>query len=324
MKFKGLSLILICLCFLILFQNEDVRFLISPKLHEPFINYTPYWFSSEIENQKRVNFTWVKKDLDLVKELGFKGIKLWCIEGLEQRNLTVKLFDYCSEIELKIILPFRIWRPEQFPNNLTAINEFKDFLRDLIPKIKNKSALYFYVVHYPIDFSNPYNYAKTWFDNETYKFRLREIISLIRELDCNHDIYMALEFNPYWNPPLDLGNIKGYGVEPYSWHTPYNFDVHRIVDFVKYFEDKGLSVYIDEYGLHTNNLVTHGYCVNETVKTEILETFIKWIFDKPYIWSYFSLHDTNEADWGLAYANNTLKPSGEMVKSLLPKITHYG
>jgi len=314
------------------YQIEEIRIIITPKRHQPFIAYTPYWFLDEEENQKRANITWIRRDLDLVRELGFKGIKLFCIEGLEKHNLTRKLLKYCNKINLKVIMAFRIWRPEQFPKNVTVLREFSDFLRNLIPKIRDEEALYLYALHYPINYSDINGYAKTWFKNETYKLNLQQIINLIHQLDPNHNIYMALEFNPELNPPLNLKNIMGFGVEPYSWNTPETINLEKIIAFLKYFEDKGKHAIIDEYGLQTNRgydewiithgEVNHGYCINEKMKAKILRYLILWIFNKPYIWCYFALHDTREADWGIAYPNNTLKESGKAIKSLLQKTTN--
>ena len=315
---------------IIAFGIEEIKIIFSPKLHKPFISYTPFWFEDEADNQKRADFSQVKEDLDLVKFLGFEGIKLFCIEGLDYHNLTIQLFDYCHSIGLKITLPFRIWRQEQFPNNQTAVEEFMDFLSDLIPKVKDKEALYFYVVHYPVDYSDIYGYAKRNFKNGTYITRLQEIISLIQNLDTKHDIYMALEFDPKLEAPYDLDFVKGFGVEPYLWNTPYCIDLLTILYHLGYLEIKGKVVFIDEYGLQTNRgfrlwrakhgEVKHGYCVNEQTKAKILRDFVIWVLDKPYPWSYFALHDTAEADWGLAYSNNTLKYSGQVAKHVLSKI----
>ena len=65
-------------------QIEEIRIIITPKLHKPFIAYTPYWFLDEEENQKRANITWIRRDLDLVRELGFKGDKTLLHRGFRE------------------------------------------------------------------------------------------------------------------------------------------------------------------------------------------------------------------------------------------------
>ncbi|MEM3645277.1 MAG: hypothetical protein QXM87_02875 [Candidatus Bathyarchaeia archaeon] len=317
---KLFTLLVALLLVLIMFSIEDFRIAFSPKMHTPYIAYTPYWFDDESENLKRTSFKQVKADLDLAKSLGFKGIKLWCIEGLEYNNLTEKVFDYCAEIGLEILLPLRVWRQEEFPNNNDAIRDFLNFLNILIPKIKDKKALRFYILHYPIDYSDIYGYAQTWFKTEKYRMKLQGIIMFIKQLDPKHKVYMALEFDPKFGAPYDLG-VDGFGVEPYSWNTPYSFDPHKIIEYLRYFEDQGYYVFIDEYGLHTTKGVNHGYCINEETKTRILRDFIMFIYSKKYLWCYFSLFNTSEADWGLAYANGTLKQSGLMIRDLLRKVT---
>ena len=328
-RFKALTFIIMLLSVgVFLWGNEETRIIFSPKLHKPFCTYTPYWFLNDTDTEARANFSQVKKDLDLIKDLGFKGLKLWCIEGLEYNNLTDNVFDYCEDIDLKVILPFRIWGHDEFPNNEIAIKEFTDFIEDLIPRIKGKRSLYAYVVHYPINYSDIEGYAEQYFDTIAYKSHLASLNSRIHKLDPNHEIYMALEFDPNLNPPLDV-NVQGYGIEPYSWYTPKRFDVHKVRTYLGYFENRNppLHAFIDEYGLQTvqgwvswGSTVLHGYTYDEESKAQILHDFIIWVYDKPYLWSYFALHDTAESDWGLAYENGTLKESGRSLRDLLKRI----
>lgn len=317
MKHERLFALLVALLLVLtMFSIEDFRITFSPKMHTPYIAYTPYWFDDESENLKRASFKQVKDDLDLAKSLGFKGIKLWCIEGLEYNNLTEKVFDYCEQIGLEISLPLRVWRQEEFPDD-DAIRDFLNFLNGLIPKVRDKKALRFYILHYPIDYRDIYGYAQTWFKTEKYKMKL---LAFIKQLDPKHKIYMALEFDPKFGAPYDLG-VDGFGVEPYSWNTPYSFDPNKVTEYLRFFVDQGYYTFIDEYGLHTTKGVNHGYCINEETKTRILRDFIMFIYSKRYLWCYFSLFDTSEADWGLAYANRTLKNSGLMIRDLLRKVT---
>lgn len=319
-KIKPFWLLAVSVCLAVILTYKVLSFLYLPKSHTPFVAYTPYWFKDESENLKRASFDQVKADLDLAKSLGFKGIKLWCIEGLEYNNLTESVFDYCEEIGLQISLPLRIWRQEEFPNNDDALRDFMNFLSVLIPKVKDKKSLSFYILHYPVDYQDIYGYAQRWFKTEKYKMKLQGLIAFIRQLDEKHKIYMALEFDPKFGTPYDL-NVDGFGVEPYSWGTPYLFDPHKIESYVSFFRDLGKHVFIDEYGLHTAEGVKHGYCIDEKTKTRILKDFIMFMCAEKYVWCYFSLFDTSEADWGLAYANRTLKQSGHLIKNLLSRVT---
>jgi len=287
--------------------------------HKPFVVYTPHWFANVSECIERTNISAIEKDLDLVKSLGFCGIKLFCIEGIEWSGPGIKeVLDACEKKGLNVTLPFRIWRPYQFPENATAIEEFTRFLEMVIPKVRNSTALVAYIIHYPINFTDKAAYAEKWFSNETYKNKLEEITNQTHFLDPAHPIWMALEFEPHLNPPLDLEHVEAYGVEPYSWYTPDKYDPDKVRLFLAYFEEKNMQVFIDEYGVQTNNpeLIV-GHAPSETIKAEKIRDFILDVCNKGYVWAYFSLFDTSQADWGLAYDNGTLKESGRIVQDLL-------
>ncbi|MFB0503331.1 MAG: hypothetical protein ACETWE_05820 [Candidatus Bathyarchaeia archaeon] len=287
--------------------------------HKPFVVYTPHWFANVSECVKRTNISAIEKDLDLVKSLGFDGIKLFCIEGIEWSGPGIqKVLDACEKKGLNVTLPFRIWRPYQFPENETAIDEFTSFLKTVIPKVRDSTALVAYIIHYPINFTDKAAYAEKWFSNEIYKAKLEEIINQTHFLDPAHPIWMALEFDPHFNPPLDVEHVEAYGVEPYSWYTPEKYDPDRVRLFLGYFEEMNMQVFIDEYGVQTNNpeLIV-GHAPSETIKAGKIRDFILDVCDKGYVWAYFSLFDTSQTDWGLAYDNGTLKESGRIVQDLL-------
>jgi len=287
--------------------------------HKPFVVYTPHWFANVSECMKRINISAIEKDLDLAKSLGFYGIKLFCIEGIEWSGPGIEQVLYaCEKRGLNVTLPFRIWRPYQFPENETALEEFRSFLEMVIPKVRNSTALVAYIIHYPINFADKAAYAEKWFRNETYKAKLEEIINQTHFLDPAHPIWMALEFEPHLDPPFDLDHVEAYGVEPYSWHTPDKYDPDKVRDFLEFFEQRNMRVFIDEYGVQMNNpeLIV-GHASDESVKAEKIRDFILDVCDKGYVWAYFSLFDTSQADWGLAYDNGTLKESGRVVQDLL-------
>ena len=51
----------------------------------------------------------------------------------------------------------------------------------------------------------------------------------------------------------------------------------------------------------------------------MIQEFLDYIDDLDIYWIYFGLHDfpKENSDWGIAYNNNTLKPSGETIKEFL-------
>jgi len=313
-------LALVISCFFVWKYLEYSEHVEEASLRESFVVYTPHWFGNMTENELRKDINVIKSDLLLGKSLGFHGVKLFCIEGIEwtNENFSRQVFDCCEEIGLNITLPLRIWRQEQFPENLTAISEFRGFVSTLIRKIRNSSALLAYIVHYPVDYSDIYAYGQKWFGNPKYRFELQEIISHVYELDPKHPIWMALEFNPSdYDTPVNFTFVESYGVEPYSWRTPLEYNENEVLNYVGFFGSRNLSCFIDEWGVQTNNVDLVGYAPNETVKTQKIRAFILHMFRKGYTWAYFSLFDTSQADWGLVYDNGTLKESGRMVKDLL-------
>jgi len=184
-----------------------------------------------------------------------------------------------------------------------------------------------YGIHYPV-FSWE-NLSKT---NETmklpeYKSELQRIIDTIHFADYTHEIYMLMEFDPcYLTPPYDLCHIAGFGVEPYTWCTSNIVDYEKIDSWLNYFKCEGKRVYIDEWGVQTQGAyltwpqpIHHGHADNEIMKCKMIEDFVRHIHNWDIVWSYFALHDTGESDWGLVYANNTLKESGRRTQEVLVK-----
>jgi len=76
------------------------------SFHIPLVNYCPFWNMDKKEN---MTLEQVNLDLDLVKSLGFRGIKMWNIEEYESKEWTDEIFEALEQRELKAILPFR-WR----------------------------------------------------------------------------------------------------------------------------------------------------------------------------------------------------------------------
>ncbi|MDH5687519.1 MAG: hypothetical protein OEZ48_06635 [Candidatus Bathyarchaeota archaeon] len=318
--FSVVLLALVISCFFIWRYLEYSEYVEEASLRESFVVYTPHWFGNMTENELRKDIDVIRSDLLLAKSPGFHGVKLFCIEGIEgtSENFSRQVFDCCEELGLRVTLPLRVWRQEQFPENLTAISDFEEFVSTLIPKICNSSALLAYIVHYPVDYSDIYAYGQKCFGNPNYSFELQEIISHVHKLDPEHPIWMALEFNPSdYDTPVNFTFVESYGVEPYSWKTPLEYNENEVLKYTGFFESRNLSCFIDEYGVQTSNVDLVGYAPNETVKTQKIRAFILHMFRKGYTWAYFSLFDTSQADWGLVHDNGTLKESGRMIKDLL-------
>ena len=301
-------------------------------VHVPFVCYWPFNILDNIKNDgsldsSRENYAKILEDLALIKELGFKGIKLFGIEQIEQKGFTQALFIDADRLELSIILAFRPWSPEEFPHNKTRVREWRNFIANVVTKVRDHRSLLWYSLHYPVH--NYTDLRKTFGIMRSYEYRraLQELINTIRQNDPFHPVYLAVDGDPRWPFPYHLGLVEGYGVMPYPWKTPQHFDEERVETFLSLFHDRGMKAYIDEWGVQTlggypwwkrqYGEVQHGKAEDEETKAHIITEFYHYIRTQPIIWCYFALHDTGESDWGLAYSNNTLKESGKTLKVLL-------
>jgi len=185
------------------------------SFHIPLVNYCPFWNMDKKEN---MTLEQVNLDLDLVKSLGFRGIKMWNIEEYESKGWTDEIFEALEQRELKAILPFRWKGWSNFPYNKTETDEFIQSESSLCNRLANKSSLMWYGIHYPVYSWKDEDLNETWnrFKDPLYKSELQRIIDAMYFADSTHEIYMLLEFDPDWNgnhPPYDLCYIAGFGVE---------------------------------------------------------------------------------------------------------------
>ena len=283
------------------------------------------------------NYDQFLRDLDLIVDIGFKGVKLWNIEGYYDINLLDEITRDLKKRNLVFTLPFQVWRREEFPYNKTVLDGlyaydertwervgFIDFVGKVAAKLKTKDNMLWYAVHYPFDWSKWEEYKKR-FDDPGYKFELQRIINAINQNDGTHPIYMVLEFPPDFNPPYDLNGIEGFGVQPYSLIND-DIDKTRINEHLNFLKKRGNKVYIDEWGVQTEagfgeykGTVKHGWASNEESKAKMIEGFVDYILDWEIVWCYFGLHDHWESDWGIVDLDNSLKKGGEAMKAALHK-----
>lgn len=297
--------------------------------HFPLVNYAPYWIPIE---GARKNYSEIVDDLNLVSYLGFKGVKLWNIEGFHDNGIVDKIFSDLQERGLVAVLPFRVWRQEQFPENQSAIDEFKAFVANVSIKLKTKTNLLWYTVHYPVDWNNITGTMER-FKTEAYRSKLQEIINTIWNNDPVHPIYMSLEFDPNWGAPYNLMNIQGFGVEPWTYEEAGKVQWDKVRAYIDYFRLRGENVYIDEWGVQTvggypswvaeHGEVRHGKAMSEQNKAQMVKDFVEGVRSLDIVWSYFALHDTNESDWGLANNNNMPKESGKAMKEMLQQFFFF-
>jgi len=283
------------------------------------------------------NYDQFLRDLDLIVNTGFKGVKLWNIEGYYDSNLLDDFTKDLKKRNLVFTLPFQVWRRGEFPYNKTVLDGlyeydektwdrvgFIDFVGKVASKLRTKDNLLWYAVHYPFDWSNWEEYKKR-FDDPEYKLELQRIIDAITQNDGTHPIYLVLEFPPDFNPPYDLNGIEGFGVQPYS-RVKDDIDIKRIYQELNFFQEIGKKAYIDEWGVQTTGgwgeyagTVHHGWASDEDSKAKMIEDFVDYISKRDVVWCYFGLHDHRQSDWGIVNLDNSLKKSGEALKAALHK-----
>jgi hypothetical protein len=125
--------------------------------------------------------------------------------------------------------------------------------------------------------------------------------------------------------PKDFDHVDGFGIMPYSKDgTVDNVDTDRIQSWLDEYGSTCKPVYIAEWGVQTiqsspDRAYNYGLATNETMKIKMIEQFVNYIRPMNIYWDYFGLYDfpNERSDWGIAYNNGTLKPSGEAIKHLL-------
>jgi len=181
------------------------------------------------------------RDLDLIVELGFRGVKLWNIEGYYDTLILDKVARDLKERGLVFVVPFQFWERNQFPYNTTKVDEFADYVEDVAKKLRDKENLLWYALHYPFNWTIKEDFLARLKTDE-YKQQLQRIIDAINSADGIHPVYMVLEFPPDFYPPYDLTGVEGFGVQPYSL-VKDDIDKSRINEHLNFYKKRGNKVY---------------------------------------------------------------------------------
>jgi len=304
----------------------------------PFVGLYPYSL-----NMSPLNYTRFLEDLDSTVELGFRGVKLWNVECFYDEGLLEQVMDDLAARNLSVIIPFRFFdrtykfnasqipaMPSQaydisgFPDNTTQREAFINFVNNVTKIVKSKQNLLFYSIYYPFDATNE-AIKLQWIQkiqNWTYSQALQYIIDAIN--DTAHPISLVAEnwdenpFLIYDKLPYNLTGFSTFGIQPYSI-TLDNINGSKIIQFYNYFMAKGKTVYIDEWGFHTNAALSYGLASNEANKSRLIKEFVDFTRNWKIVWCYFGLHDDvpSGIDFGLVDADYQLKESGEAMKEAL-------
>ena len=304
--------------------NESLKPSRGSPNFSAFVVYNPYVVSGH--NPKN-NWTQFLADLDCIKDLGFKGVKLHSVRDFWWDGILENATRAMYARNLSVIIQLQYFGPEQFPQNTTHTDTKLNTMKKVAEQLKDEDGVLWYALLYPWYSKDRFNYIKNNMTDPMYKSELQRIINEIGSVDSNHPIYLVSDAIEYWAenytvpgvPPTNFENITGYGYMPYS-RIEDNIQWNEILlKYYNFYESKcsaGQDVYVDEWGVQTVKCDS-GKASSETMKCQMIRDFACGFWKWDIVWCYFALHDRIDADWGLVYDNNALKESGKTMKKLL-------
>jgi hypothetical protein len=289
---------------------------------------------------------WVKNWVSLAKSIGFKSIgvaELECyylddyltdyLNLIREENLKASIYIYWRDFTLNVSIGHFIedfWKPIQFPDNATKCSKWIEWIQNVTLITKDYDNIEFYLLFLPFRWAGAYQ--ANFYNYSGYYFWMQQAVNAIKSIDNDTPVLLVsdgieledenlTEYIPY-----GLENIDGYGFTYYSRTMNY-FNESIFNDYVKFYKQKlkqhfkdGGYLCLAEWGYQTNNTYVYGYCSGENKKSELIKQTLNAIsYNQIKYWGYFAIQDfpSEQAEWGLAYFNYTLKPSGETMKELL-------
>lgn len=289
---------------------------------------------------------------NLIKDMGFKGVGLAELECYYWDDYLTTYLDYLNESGLKVAvyimwrdftinftfgepnaIPSDVWKPQDFPDNSTKCEAWISFVDNITEITKNYDNIQFYLLFMPFRW---WDWEGKWyeanFSNQSgYKYWMQEVVNTIKANDDKPVILVSdgIEIEnssliPYL--PYGLKNIDGYGFTYYS-RTPDDFCESKFNEMVSLYQ-KNLKDYLDgkgflwlaEWGYQITNEYGYGRCSSESRKAQLIHETLEAIMKYQIkYFGYFAIQDfpSEKADFGLAYYDFTLKPSGLLMKTIL-------
>lgn len=183
-----------------------------------YVVYYPYdvW-NNVLDHNPRSNWMEFLNDLELIKSMGFVGVKLHGVDNFYKDNILANTLIAVNASGLKLIIQLIFWPQEQFPSNQTKLDEFVSYVANVSRIAKAFGNVHHYAQYFPWDWSNVSSY-KNVVTSPEYKSGLQRIVNAVREEDSRHSIYvisdMLERFGGY--SPYDLDGISGVGFNPYT------------------------------------------------------------------------------------------------------------
>ncbi|MEM3463750.1 MAG: hypothetical protein QXL91_02705 [Candidatus Bathyarchaeia archaeon] len=278
-----------------------------------FLAYSPYWFQYFRGN----NWTHVVRDLELIKLMGFDGVRIH-YEYVVELGLVEPLLEHTQRLGLKVIWATHAtyWNNKfptrDFPNE-TIVQNYKAELR----VIANASAKYPHVLYvsvfYPIPFPAvtgiTYDECLQRISSDEFNNALKDIVSFVKSFSVKCTV--ESEGIPWDFPVKFIENADGYFIQPFSTKKD-DIDAQHILDYASYFEKSGKKVFIGEYGFRTWKPAHHwdfGMVSCEAAKAELIKQYFDFASGCFEIITYFAMYD-GDGGWGLVNNDGTLRLSG--------------
>lgn len=344
MLWKTLGVVLSLLIFATVLQyaiNNDLLYLPSAKAEfKLYCCVYPYGYN----NMTPLNETDFVLQLEKVKEIGFDGINLWNIECFYDESKVDFLMEKTKELGLDVLISLNYFnRSYSFPFPSQAYSSYRGFFDDAELElycefvtnvshiVKNYSNFKGFLVYFPFGCNTQEEYD-FWFSQistSDYQLRYIRILEAIRK-ECGHPFYPSTMI---WSDyPMDICQklpksfpywYEGFAFQPYNIAID-DIEAWKIKNFYNYFKNYG-KPHIAEFGYCTYGIYSHGKAQTEQRKAEMLIEFLEYMKKLRHdgFVCYFGLTDfpPENADFGLVYANYTLKPSGNAIKQWIQKNT---
>ncbi|MEM0096654.1 MAG: hypothetical protein QW660_08505 [Candidatus Bathyarchaeia archaeon] len=300
---------------------------------------------------------WIRNWLSLAKQMGFKGVgvaELECyyLDGfldeylrlIGEYGLKAALYIMWRDFTINVSfeqnaprpIPNEFWMPKDFPDNSTKVSAWLSFIRNVTEIAKNHQNVEFYLLFMPFKWGNDAT-TQANFENSTYyRNYMQHAVNIIKQTDPDKPVLLVSDGIEIENVNLALRGLIPYNLEGINGYgfTYYNRAKNRfsrplfqwITEFYRRKIDEFLGgkgyLFLAEWGWQTSNKEVYGYCLEEASKCALIEETTQAISDfHIQHWGYFSLQDfpSENATFGLAYLNFTLKPSGKIMQKLLKK-----
>ena len=339
------SLALTCIVGSIIFLRRE-----KSRRFTPYVIINPYAYRDYYHIPADENTT-LEKMLSISKNLGFKGIGIYGLEGWMAENrlpLILALIDnygfdiiiYINWLDItKNVTDSSCWNQTGFPYNQTQVSAFLHYVGNISLIAKDFACVKAYVLQYPYWQNESLDEWKEFVvDSIEYKQNLQKIINRIHAIDPEREIYLSSDMLERWfgsdfeessKLPYDFANITGFGFscyyEPDKDKCAKGY-IKKLEYYYEFFREKSKEyasgkVVFSEWGFKTNPYAktSEGLVKNEEEKAEMIKEVLTHVksWDCPVC--YFMLHDfpKENADWGIITSNLTLKPSAYAFEEIL-------